>query len=70
MLKLPRCGYCRRRWMPESGAVASRDFCGHCRQERRRLAIAAFSLRPVTPADFDGDYLLPRAMRLRRISDV
>ena len=36
------------------------------RQERRSLARKALELRPISPDDLDGPYLLPRAMRKLR----
>lgn len=61
MLKLPKCRHCNRSWLPCGGAVASRDFCGRCCQERRDIAKAAFDLHPITAADHDGIHLIPRS---------
>jgi len=63
LITRPRCRHCNREWMPGHGVVAAEDFCRKCRKERRAKAKRAFGLRPLTPADFDGPYLLPRARR-------
>jgi hypothetical protein len=63
MLKLPRCKHCNRIWLPSHGTVASKDFCNRCRRERRLTAQKVFGLRPITPEDTNGRYILPRAQR-------
>lgn len=60
MIRLPKCRHCGRNWLPCDGVVASRGFCGRCRQDRRNIAKAAFDLHPITAADHDGIYLIPR----------
>jgi len=63
MITRPRCRYCNREWVPAIGVAATQDYCRRCRKARREKAKRAFGLRPLTAADFDGPYLLPRARR-------
>jgi len=63
MLMFPKCRHCGRKWHPQEGAVASRDYCQVCHKDRREVAKRKFSLRPLSAADFNGPYLLPKALR-------
>lgn len=62
----PNCRHCNRKWSPTEGKNAERDFCNRCASDRKASAIAAFGLRPLTPQDFRGKYLLPKAARQSR----
>jgi hypothetical protein len=68
MFKNPKCRHCGRSWRPRLGVVASRAFCPRCSAERREIAARQLGLRPLRPEDFDGDYLLPRALRRRPLT--
>jgi hypothetical protein len=68
MLKNPKCRHCGRTWRRRLGTVASKEFCPRCSAERRGIATRRLELRPVRPEDFDGDYLLPRALRKRPLT--
>ncbi len=49
--------------MPALGVVASQEYCDRCRGKRRETAKRQFQLRRLSADDFDGPYLLPRALR-------
>lgn len=59
----PRCRFCSRPWTPTEGVSAEQVYCLLCSESRHAAAAKAFDLRPLTPADFDGQYLLPRSRR-------
>lgn len=59
----PRCRFCSRPWTPAEGVSAEQAHCPLCSESRHTVAAKAFGLRPLTPADFDGQYLLPRSRR-------
>jgi hypothetical protein len=63
-LSLPRCPNCDRYWRPAEGVVASNAYCSRCVKARHSAAAARFELRPITPSDLQGSYLLPRRFRL------
>jgi hypothetical protein len=63
MFVFPKCRHCGRKWHPQEGAVASRNYCEACHRDRREFAKRKFSLRPLSVTDFNGRYLLPRALR-------
>ena len=65
MLSLPRCRNCNRHWRPAAGVVASSGYCSRCAKARRAAATARFELKPITKADLQGPYLLPRRFRPR-----
>jgi hypothetical protein len=60
----PRCRSCGRALKLEEGAVAASSYGQCCSSARRDAAQRAFGLRPISAADFDGPYLLPRDRRL------
>lgn len=62
-LTLPKCRNCQRHWRPEQGVSAQMGYCKKCAQDRRAAATFRFDLKPLAAADFDGPYLLPRALR-------
>lgn len=62
-LSLPRCRNCQRYWRPQQGVSAQTGYCKKCAQDRRAAAMVRFDLKPLAAADFDGPYLLPRALR-------
>jgi hypothetical protein len=63
MFKNPECRHCGRAWKPRLGIVAPKEFCPRCSAERRKIAGYRFGPRLVGAEDFDGNYLLPRALR-------
>lgn len=65
MMNLPRCRHCGQPWAPPVGVVAAQSFCCRCSQERRQIATDKLGLGPLQPEDFDGPYLVPRALRVR-----
>jgi len=62
-LTLPRCSHCGRFWRPTRGLVADAAYCKRCSKDRQAAAATHFGLRPLTAADFTGQYLLPRRLR-------
>jgi hypothetical protein len=68
MSKNLKCKHCGRTWRRRLGIVSSTDFCPRCSAERHGIAARRLGLRPLRPEDFDGDYLLPRAMRRRALT--
>ena len=62
---LPRCRNCKRYWRPAQSVVAAATYCEKCANDRRATAASTLSLRPITPADLVGAYLLPRKLRQR-----
>jgi hypothetical protein len=64
MFKLPKCRCCNRPWLPAMDVTASQGYCRKCRKERREAARQALDLHPITAADLDGPYLLPRRHRV------
>ena len=68
MSKNPRCRSCGRRWRSRRSVVASKEFCPRCIAEQRGIAARRLGLRPLRPEDFNGDYLLPRALRRRALT--
>jgi hypothetical protein len=62
-LSLPRCRNCNRHWRPAEGLMASSGYCPRCAKARRAAATSRFELKPITRADLQGPYLLPRRLR-------
>lgn len=62
-LILPRCRNCQHYWQPGQGVSVQTGYCKRCAQDRRAAANIRFDLKPLAAADFDGSYLLPRALR-------
>ena len=60
----PRCRFCSRAWTPAEGVSAEQAYCQLCSASRRAIATKALGLKPLTPGDANGDYLLPRSQRL------
>lgn len=61
---LPRCRFCQSYWQPGEGVVASKSYCPSCSELRRSIATKHLMLKPLTQIDSDGQYLLPRSLRL------
>jgi hypothetical protein len=55
-----RCRFCGRPLSLKKGVVANSSYGRCCSKVRRENAIARLGLSPITPADFDGPYLVRR----------
>jgi hypothetical protein len=63
MFSRPKCRHCKRAWTPAHGVIATKTYCPKCSNARQARAARGFGMKPVTPADFDGPYLIPLAGR-------
>ena len=65
MYKFRSCAYCGRAHQRSAdGDFDPPKYCAQCSGSRRTIAAAVLGSKPVTIADFDGDYLLPRISRM------
>jgi hypothetical protein len=55
-----RCPWCGRSLARMKGFVGKLSHGRCCSKERHQKAVAKLGLRPITPADFDGPYLVRR----------
>jgi Zn finger protein HypA/HybF involved in hydrogenase expression len=60
---LPLCRHCGRRWELKNGKTAFSSYCEACSSERRKIAQAKLSLRPITANASEGPYLVPYLKR-------
>ncbi|MCY1433774.1 hypothetical protein D9M71_498120 [compost metagenome] len=63
MLTPPQCAFCGATWQPAEGIDALTTYCASCADDRRALVQTHFQLKPLSAADFCGEYLLPRRLR-------
>lgn len=70
MFVKPKCRFCSASWMPAMGVVATKAFCARCRKERQKIAKRTLGLKRISPADFDGNFLLPRVLRKKKLKSA